>query len=175
MLNLQTLTAKTREVRGNVVNAVSARQPHHAADLRPRRTAQIARAYPADATGLGATLVGYFRCHRLAHQRRLQPALLLRELETGQCTIVVAKQTTTAERGRPARIEIVRKQRKDAARIAGDHPAYMQWDSATCDELAASMTDAEQAIVFDLVSRAEVKHDTVLPPGVIKRLRDRQA
>ncbi|HCI8087655.1 TPA: integrase, partial [Klebsiella pneumoniae] len=64
---------------------------------------------------------------------------------------------------------------KDAARLAGDHIAYMHWDSVSCDELAAGMTDEEQAIVFELVAKAEVKHDTKqLPPGIIKRLRERQ-
>ncbi|MFV9658309.1 hypothetical protein ACNVD5_02555, partial [Klebsiella pneumoniae] len=37
-------------------------------------------------------------------------------------------------------IEIVRQQRKDAARLAGDHIGYMHWDSVSCDELAAGMT-----------------------------------
>ncbi|MFN1150320.1 site-specific integrase, partial [Serratia liquefaciens] len=72
-------------------------------------------------------------------------------------------------------IEIVRQQRKDAARLAADHIAYMKWDSISCDELAANMTNEEQAIVFGLVAKADVKHDTKqLPPGIIKRLRDRQ-
>lgn len=44
----------------------------------------------------------------------------------------------------------------------------------SCDELAAGMTEEEQAIVFELVAKAEVKHDTKqLPPGIIKRLRER--
>lgn len=50
----------------------------------------------------------------------------------------------------------------------------MHWDSVTCDDLAAGMTEEEQAIVFELVAKAEVKHDTKqLPPGIIKRLRER--
>lgn len=50
----------------------------------------------------------------------------------------------------------------------------MHWDSVSCDELAAGMTGEEQAIVFELVAKAEVKHDTKqLPPGIIKRLRER--
>ncbi|EPY9681390.1 tyrosine-type recombinase/integrase, partial [Klebsiella pneumoniae] len=65
--------------------------------------------------------------------------------------------------------------RKDAARLAADHIAYMKWDSITCDALAADMSDEEQAIVFGLVAKADVKHDTKqLPPGIIKRLRERQ-
>lgn len=50
--------------------------------------------------------------------------------ETGQATIVVSKQTKAAE-ARVTRkgIEIVRQQRKDAARLAADHIAYMRWDS----------------------------------------------
>ena len=50
----------------------------------------------------------------------------------------------------------------------------MKWDSITCDALAADMSDEEQAIVFGLVAKADVKHDTKqLPPGIIKRLRER--
>lgn len=80
--------------------------------------------------------------------------------ETGIATIIVAKQTKAAEaRASRKGIEIVRQQRKDAARLAGDHIGYMHWDSVSCDELAAGMTEEEQAIVFELVAKAEVKHD----------------
>ncbi len=47
----------------------------------------------------------------------------------------------------------MRQQRKDAARLAADHIAYMKWDSIGCIELAADMNDEEQAIVFELVAK----------------------
>ncbi|MCP5694130.1 integrase, partial [Klebsiella pneumoniae] len=54
------------------------------------------------------------------------------------------------------------------------HIGYMHWDSVTCDDLAGGMTEEGQAIVFELVAKAEVKRDTKqLPPGIIKRLRVR--
>lgn len=176
MLNLQTLTAKAREVRGNVVNAVSTKgsrtmQPVYDRDEQRKLREHIQQTQP-DWVLLWwdiSVITGW----RTSDVCNLRYSCV--NWETGQCTIVVAKQTKAAEaRAIRKGIEIVRKQRKDTARIAADHQAYMKWDSATCDELAADMTDAEQAIVFDLVSRAEVKHDTKqLPPGVIKRLRER--
>ncbi|KAB0545392.1 tyrosine-type recombinase/integrase [Pantoea stewartii] len=176
MFNLQTLTAKAREVRGNVVNAISTKgsrtmQPVYDRDEQRKLRERIQQTQP-DWVLLWwdiSVVTGW----RTSDVCNLRYSCI--NWETGQCTIVVAKQTKAAEaRATRKGIEIVRRQRKDAARIAGDHIAYMQWDSASCDALAADMTEAEQAIVFDLVSRAEVKHDTKqLPPGVINRLRDR--
>lgn len=176
MFNLQTLTAKARELRGNVVNAVSTKgsrtmTPVYDRDEQRKLRERIQQTQP-DWVLLwwDISVVTGWRTSDVCNLR-----YSCVNWETGQCTIVVAKQTKAAEaRATRKGIEIVRQQRKDAARIAADHVAYMQWDSATCDELAADMTEAEQAIVFDLVSRAEVKHDTKqLPPGVIKRLRER--
>ncbi|WP_208952521.1 tyrosine-type recombinase/integrase, partial [Rahnella sp. ChDrAdgB13] len=174
----QTLTAKARELRGNVVKAVSTKgsrtmTPVYDRDEQRKLRDRIQQTQ-ADwvllwwdisvCTGWRTSDVCNFRYSCI-------------NWETGKATIVVAKQTKAAEaRATRKGIEIVRQQRKDAARIAGDHIAYMQWDSVSCDELASDMTDKEQAIVFDLVSRAEVKQDTKqLPPGIIKRLRDRLA
>ncbi|MGQ3662658.1 tyrosine-type recombinase/integrase [Citrobacter braakii] len=178
MLNLQTLTAKARELRGNVVKAVSTKgsrtmQPVYDRDEQRKLRERIQQTQPdwvllwwdiSVITGWRTSDVCNFRYSCI-------------NWETGQAAIIVAKQTKAAEaRATRKGIEIVRQQRKDAARIAADHVAYMQWDSATCDELAADMTEAEQGIVFELVSKADVKHDTKqLPPGIIKRLRDRLA
>lgn len=176
-MNLQTLTAKARELRGNVVKAISTKgsrtmQPVYDRDEQRKLRERVQQTQPewmllwwdiSVCTGWRTSDVCSLRYSNI-------------NWETGKTTIVVAKQTKAAEaRASRKGIEIVRQQRKDAARIAGDHIAYMQWDSISCDELAALMTDAEQAIVFDLVSRADVKHDTKqLPPGIIKRLRQRQ-
>lgn len=176
MLNLQTLTAKARQLRGNVVQAVSTKgsrtmQPVYDRDEQRKLRERIQQTQPE-------WLLLWWDISVVTGWRTSDVCALRYSCvnwETGQATIVVAKQTKAAEaRATRKGIEIVRQQRKDAARIAGDHLAYMRWDSATCDELAADMTDTEQAAVFELVSRADVKHDTKqLPPGVIKRLRQR--
>ncbi|HED4101791.1 hypothetical protein KGG49_09695 [Klebsiella aerogenes] len=141
MFNLQTLTAKARELRGNVVKATTTKGTRTMTPV-------------SDVCNFRYSCINW---------------------ETGIATIIVAKQTKAAEaRATRKGIEIVRQQRKDAARLAGDHIGYMHWDSVSCDELAAGMTEEEQAIVFELVAKAEVKHDTKqLPPGIIKRLRER--
>lgn len=178
MFNLQTLTAKARELRGNVVKAVSTKgsrtmTPVYDRDEQRKLRERIQQTQPewlllwwdiSVCTGWRTSDVCNFRYSCI-------------NWETGQATIVVAKQTKSAEaRATRKGIEIVRQQRKDAARMAGDHIAYMQWDSISCDELASTMTDGEQAIVFELVSKADVKHDTKqLPPNIIKRLRGRMA
>ncbi|MBD8152255.1 tyrosine-type recombinase/integrase [Pantoea agglomerans] len=177
MLNLQTLTAKARELRGNVVKAVSTKgsrtmTPVYDRDEQRKLRERIQQTQPEWVLLWWdiATLTGW----RTADVCRLRYSCI--NWQTGQATIVVAKQTKAAEaRATRKGIEIVRQQRKDAARLAADHIAYMKWDSVSCDELAADMTAEEQVIVFGLVARAEVKHDTKqLPPGIIKRLRERQ-
>jgi integrase len=176
MFNLQTLTAKARELRGNVVKATTTKgtrtmTPVYEREEQRKLRERIQQTQPdwvllwwdiATVTGWRTSDVCNFRYSCI-------------NWETGIATIIVAKQTKAAEaRATRKGIEIVRQQRKDAARLAGDHIAYMQWDSVSCDELAAGMTEEEQAIVFELVAKAEVKHDTKqLPPGIIKRLRER--
>jgi len=176
MFNLQTLTARARELRGNVVKAATTKgtrtmTPVYERDEQRKLRERIQQTQPdwillwwdiATVTGWRTSDVCNFRYSCI-------------NWETGVATIIVAKQTKAAEaRATRKGIDIVRQQRKDAARLAGDHIAYMNWDSVSCDELAASMTDQEQAIVFELVAKAEVKHDTKqLPPGIIKRLRER--
>lgn len=176
MFNLQTLTAKARELRGNVVKAATTKgsrtmTPVYEREEQRKLRERIQQTQPewvllwwdiATVTGWRTSDVCNFRYSCI-------------NWETGTATIVVAKQTKAAEaRATRKGIEIVRQQRKDAARLAADHIAYMKWDSVSCDELAAGMTDEEQAIVFELVAKAEVKHDTKqLPPGIIKRLRER--
>lgn len=176
MFNLQTLTAKARELRGNVVKATTTKgtrtmTPVYEREEQRKLRERIQQTQPewvllwwdiATVTGWRTSDVCNFRYSCI-------------NWETGIATIIVAKQTKAAEaRATRKGIEIVRQQRKDAARLAGDHIAYMHWDSVSCDELAAGMTDEEQAIVFELVAKAEVKHDTKqLPPGIIKRLRER--
>lgn len=176
MFNLQTLTARAREMRGNVVNTASkkgTRTMHPVYD----RSEQIKLRERIQQTQPDWILlwwdISVVTGWRTSDVCNLRYSCV--NWEAGQATIVVAKQTKAAEaRATRKGIEQVRQQRKDAARIAGDHIAYMHWDSISCDELAADMTEAEQAIVFDLVARAEVKHDTKqLPPGIIKRLRER--
>lgn len=177
MFNLQTLTAKARELRGNVVKAVSTKgsrtmTPVYDRDEQRKLRERIQQTQP-DWVLLWwdiATVTGW----RTSDVCNLRYSCV--NWETGQATIIVAKQTKAAEaRATRKGIEIVRQQRKDAARMAADHIAYMKWDSIGCDELAADMNDEEQAIVFELVAKADVKHDTKqLPPGIIKRLRDRQ-
>lgn len=176
-MNLQTLTAKARELRGNVVKAISTKgsrtmTPVYDHDEQIKLRERIQQTQPEwlllwwDI----ATVTGW----RTADVCNLRYSCI--NWETGQATIVVSKQTKAAEaRATRKGIEIVRRQRKETARIEADHIAYMKWDSISCDELAADMTDEEQEIVFGLVSRAEIKHDTKqLPPGIIKRLRERQ-
>lgn len=176
MFNLQTLTAKARELRGNVVKATTTKgtrtmTPVYEREEQRKLRERIQQTQPdwvllwwdiATVTGWRTSDVCNFRYSCI-------------NWETGIATIIVAKQTKAAEaRATRKGIEIVRQQRKDAARLAGDHIGYMHWDSVSCDELAAGMTEEEQAIVFELVAKAEVKHDTKqLPPGIIKRLRER--
>ena len=176
MFNLQTLTAKARELRGNVVKATTTKgtrtmTPVYEREEQRKLRERIQQTQPdwvllwwdiATVTGWRTSDVCNFRYSCI-------------NWETGIATIIVAKQTKAAEaRATRKGIEIVRQQRKDTARLAGDHIAYMHWDSVSCDELAAGMTEEEQAIVFELVAKAEVKHDTKqLPPGIIKRLRER--
>ncbi len=176
MFNLQTLTAKARELRGNVVKATTTKgtrtmTPVYEREEQRKLRERIQQTQPdwvllwwdiATVTGWRTSDVCNFRYSCI-------------NWETGIATIIVAKQTKAAEaRATRKGIEIVRQQRKDAARLAGDHIGYMHWDSVSCDELAAGMTGEEQAIVFELVAKAEVKHDTKqLPPGIIKRLRER--
>lgn len=174
MFNLQILTAKARELRGNVVKATTTKgtrtmTPVYEREEQRKLRERIQQTQPdwvllwwdiATVTGWRTSDVCNFRYSCI-------------NWETGIATIIVAKQTKAAEaRASRKGIEIVRQQRKDAARLAGDHIGYMHWDSVSCDELAAGMTEEEQAIVFELVAKAEVKHDTKqLPPGIIKRLR----
>lgn len=176
-MNLQTLTAKARELRGNVVKAISTKgsrtmTPVYDHDEQIKLRERIQQTQPEWVLLWWdiATVTGW----RTADVCNLRYSCI--NWETGQATIVVSKQTKAAEaRATRKGIEIVRRQRKETARIEADHIAYMKWDSISCDELAADMTDEEQEIVFGLVSRAEIKHDTKqLPEGVIKRLRERQ-
>lgn len=177
-MNLQTLTAKARKLRGNVVKAISTKgsrtmTPVYEREEQRKLRERIRNTQP-DWVLLWwdiATVTGW----RTSDVCNLRYSCI--NWETGKATIVVAKQTKAAEaRATRKGIEIVRQQRKDAARITADHIAYMKWDSISCDELAADMSDDEQSIVFELVSKAEVKHDTKqLPAGIIKRLRERQA
>ncbi|EFL9897495.1 integrase, partial [Escherichia coli] len=167
MFNLQTLTAKARELRGNVVKAASTKgsrtmTPVYDRDEQRKLRERIQQTQP-DWVLLWwdiATVTGW----RTSDVCNLRYSCV--NWETGQATIIVAKQTKAAEaRATRKGIEIVRQQRKDAARLAADHIAYMKWDSIGCDELAADMNDEEQAIVFGLVAKADVKHDTKqLPP-----------
>lgn len=68
MFNLQTLTAKARELRGNVVKATTTKGTCTMTPFTNGRAAQTARAHPADPAGLGFTLVGYCDRYRLAYQ-----------------------------------------------------------------------------------------------------------
>lgn len=162
MLNLQTLTAKARELRSNVVKAVSTKgfrtmTPVYDREEQRKLRERIQQTQPEWVLLWWdiATVTGW----RTADVCNLRYSCI--NWQTGQATIVVAKQTKAAEaRATRKGIEIVRQQRKDATRLAADHIAYMKWDSVSCDELAADMTADEQAIVFGLVARAEVKHDT---------------
>lgn len=176
MFNLQTLTAKARELRGNVVKAATTKGTRTMTPVyereEQRKLRERIQQTQADWVLLWwdiATVTGW----RTSDVCNFRYSCI--NWETGTATIIVAKQTKAAEaRATRKGIEIVRQQRKDAARLAGDHIAYMQWDSVSCDELAAGMSNEEQTIVFELVAKAEVKHDTKqLPPGIIKRLRER--
>lgn len=176
-MNLQTLTAKARAVRGNIVAAVSTKgtrtkSPVYERDEQIKLRERIQQTQP-DWVLLWwdiSVVTGW----RTADVCNLRYSSI--DWETGKATITVAKQTKAAEaRATRKGVEIVRKSRKDAARLAGDHVGYMQWDSATADEIASHMTAQEQEMCFELVSRADVKRDTKqLPPGILKRLRDRQ-
>lgn len=176
-MNLQTLTAKARAVRGNIVTAVSTKgsrtkSPVYERDEQIKLRERIQQTQP-DWVLLWwdiSVVTGW----RTADVCNLQYSCI--DWDTGKATITVAKQTKAAEaRATRKGVELVRKSRKDVARLAGDHIGYMQWDSATADQIAASMTPDEQQMCFELVSRADVKRDTKqLPPGILKRLRDRQ-
>lgn len=158
MFNLQTLTAKARELRGNVVKATTTKgtrtmTPVYEREEQRKLRERIQQTQPdwvllwwdiATVTGWRTSDVCNFRYSCI-------------NWETGIATIIVAKQTKAAEaRATRKGIEIVRQQRKDAARLAGDHIAYMQWDSVSCDQLAAGMTEEEQAIVIELVAKAKL-------------------
>ena len=175
MFNLQTLTAKARELRGNVVKATTTKgtrtmTPVYEQEEQRKLRERIQQTQPdwvllwwdiATVTGWRTSDVCNFRYSCI-------------NWETGIATIIVAKQTKAAEARATRKDRDCSPAAQDAARLAGDHIAYMHWDSVSCDELAAGMTEEEQAIVFELVAKAEVKHDTKqLPPGIIKRLRER--
>ncbi len=175
--NLQNLVSKARAVRGDIVGTISTKgsrtkTPVYERDEQRKLRERIQQTQP-DWVLLWwdiSVVTGW----RTADVCNLRYSNI--DWETGKVTITVAKQTKAAE-ARAVRkgIEIVRQQRKDAARIAADHIAYMNWDSASCDELAADMNESENQIVFELVGRADVKYDTKqFPPGLIKRLRERQ-
>lgn len=140
MFNLQTLTAKARELRGNVVKATTTKGTRTMTPVYEREEQRklreriqqtqpdwvllwwdIATVKPAGVPVTCATSV-----------TRASTG------EAGIATIIVAKQTKAAEaRATRKGIEIVRQHRKDAARLAGDHIGYMHWDSVTCDDLAS--------------------------------------
>lgn len=176
MMNLSQLVAKARQVRGNIVEQISTKgtrtmQPVYDRDEQRKLRERIQKTQ-ADWVLLFwdiSTVTGW----RTSDVLNLRYSCI--NWETGRTVITVAKQTKSAEaRATRKGIEIVRQQRKDAARIAGNHLQYMQIDAMSCDQLAAVMTEAEQAVVFDLVSRADVKTDAKqLPPGILKRLRER--
>lgn len=177
MFNLQSLTAKARAVRGNIVAAVSTKgsrtkSPVYERDEQIKLREHIQKTQPEWVLLWWdiSVVTGW----RTADVCNLRYSSI--DWETGKATITVAKQTKAAEaRATRKGVELVRKARKDSCRLSGDHVGYMQWDSATADEIAAHMTAAEQDMCFELVSRADVKRDTKqLPPGILKRLRERQ-
>ncbi|MGL5776318.1 MAG: tyrosine-type recombinase/integrase [Aeromonas veronii] len=92
--------------------------------------------------------------------------------QTGKVSITVAKQSKAAQaRALGKYLEQVRTARKQSALATGDSVAYMQWDSATRDAVAASMTAQEQQEAAQAVAAAPRKVDTKqLPQGLIKRL-----
>ena len=175
-MNLQSLTAKARAVRGNIVAAVSTKgsrtkSPVYERDEQIKLRERIQKTQPEWVLLWWdiSVVTGW----RTADVCNLRYSCI--DWATGKATITVAKQTKAAEaRATRKGVELVRKARKDAARMDGDHVGYMAWDSATPDEIAASMTPDEQEMCFELVSRADVKRDTKqLPPGILKRLRER--
>ncbi|HAK8244269.1 TPA: tyrosine-type recombinase/integrase [Salmonella enterica] len=175
-MNLQSLTAKARAVRGNIVAAVSTKgsrtkSPVYERDEQIKLRERIQQTQPEWVLLWWdiSVVTGW----RTADVCNLRYSCI--DWTTGKATITVAKQTKAAEaRATRKGVELVRKARKDAARMDGDHVGYMAWDSATPDEIAASMTPDEQEMCFELVSRADVKRDTKqLPPGILKRLADR--
>lgn len=91
---------------------------------------------------------------------------------TGKVTITVAKQTKAAQaRALAKAIEAARRARKAAAVAVGDSAAYMQWDAADRDTVAADMTEQEQEQAALAVAGAARKVDTKqLPAGLLKRL-----
>nr|DAM87665.1 MAG TPA: site specific tyrosine recombinase [Caudoviricetes sp.] len=91
---------------------------------------------------------------------------------SGELRYVVAKQSKAAmSRATRKGVELVREQRKAAAKSAGQWELYAQTDAATADELAETLTDAEEAMVLEQVSRAQVKIDSKqLSPGLCKRI-----
>lgn len=176
-MNLQALTAKARAVRGNIVAAVSTKgtrtkSPVYERDEQIKLRERIQKTQPEWV--LLWWDISVVSGWRTADVCNLRYSCI--DWETGKATITVAKQTKAAEaRATRKGVELVRKARKDACRLSGDHVGYMQWDSATADEIAAHMTAEEQEACFELVSRADVKRDTKqLPPGILKRLRERQ-
>lgn len=117
MFNLQTLTAKARELRGNVVKATTTKgtrtmTPVYEREEQRKLRERIQQTQPdwvllwwdiATVTGWRTSDVCNFRYSCI-------------NWETGIATIIVAKQTKAAEaRATLKGIEIVRQQRKDAA------------------------------------------------------------
>lgn len=174
-MNLQALTLAARVARNGVINRVTkgtnTKTPVYDANEQRRLRERIAKTLPEWVTLWWdiSVATGW----RTADVCNLTYDCI--DWNTGDVTITVAKQTKAAE-ARAVRkgIELVRAARKDAARLASDHVAYMVWDSATPDELAASMNDDERQKCFELVQSAAVKRDTkTLSPGLLKRLRER--
>lgn len=96
--------------------------------------------------------------------------------ETGKASIVVGKQTKSAEaRAVSKALAVARDSRKQAAMLAGDAVAYMRWDAAPRAELEASLTAEELAAVAAAISRAPVKRDTKqLPRALVNDLQELQ-
>lgn len=174
-MNLLTLTQAARQARGGVINKITkgsnTKSPIYDREGQDRIRARIKKTLP-DWVLLWwdiSVSTGW----RTADVCNLEYSAI--DWTTGDVTITVAKQTKAAE-ARAVRkgVELVRTARKDAARLASDHVAYMFWDSATPDELAASMTEEERRRCFELVQSAAVKRDTkTLSPDLLKRLRER--
>ncbi|ECE6135384.1 integrase [Salmonella enterica subsp. enterica] len=176
-MNLQTLTAKARAVRGDIIASVSTKGSRTKSPIYEREE-QIKLRERIQQTQPEWVLlwwdISVVTGWRTADVCNLRYSSI--DWEAGKATITVAKQTKAAEaRATRKGVEMVRQSRKDACRLSGDHVGYMQWDSATADEIAAHMSVDEQEMCFDLVSRADVKRDTKqLPPGILKRLAERQ-
>ncbi len=78
MLNLQTLTARARELRGNVVSAISTRGSRTMTPVYDREEQRKLRERIQQTQPEWLLLWwGYFRLHWLAYQRCVRPALLL--------------------------------------------------------------------------------------------------